>query len=155
MSIEVVKDFVVVGSTRACAKVPHCIWSPIPPPELRGEPIEDLSTNGGFVSLDITFHHVEGKKLDKTVWNLLNFYTFVKYHVKSTRGFIHRRLRMRLGNLVEILQNAGIEEEEQNKNKVQGFKYSRKFARFSKPKILRRRCNFSKKLLLYYHFISF
>ncbi|CAA2992612.1 actin-related 2 3 complex subunit 2B isoform X1 [Olea europaea subsp. europaea] len=112
------QKLVVVGSTGACAKAPHYIWSPIPPPELR-EPIEDLSTNGGFLSLDITFHLMEGKKLDKTVWNLLKFYTFVKYHVKSTRGFIHRRLRMRLGNLVEILQNAGIEEE-QIKNEVQG-----------------------------------
>ncbi|KAL2463162.1 Actin-related protein 2/3 complex subunit 2B [Forsythia ovata] len=139
------QELVVVGSTGACAKAPHCIWSPIPPPELRGEPIEDLSTNGGFVSFDITSRHVEGKKLDKTVWNLLNFYTFVKYHVKSTRGFIHRRMRMRLGNLIEILQNAGIEEE-QIKTKVQGFKYVRKLARFSKPKIVKRRCNFSKKL---------
>lgn len=42
-----------VGSSKAFAKVPHCIWSPIPPPELRGELIEDLSTNGGFVSFGI------------------------------------------------------------------------------------------------------
>ncbi|CAI9755920.1 unnamed protein product [Fraxinus pennsylvanica] len=139
------QELVVVGSTGACAKAPHCIWSPIPPPELRGEHMEDLSTNGGFVSFDITSRHLEGKKLDKTVWNLLNFYTFVKYHVKSTRGFIHRRMRKRLGNLVEMLQNAGIEEE-QIKNKVQGFKYVRKLARFSKPKILKRGFNFSKKL---------
>lgn len=47
------QELVVVGSTGACAKAPHCIWSPIPPPELRGEPIEDLSTNGGFVSFGI------------------------------------------------------------------------------------------------------
>ena len=26
--------------------------------------------------------HIEGKKLDKTVWNLLNFNALVKYHVK-------------------------------------------------------------------------
>ncbi|XP_022892715.1 actin-related protein 2/3 complex subunit 2B-like [Olea europaea var. sylvestris] len=75
------QELVVVRSTGACAKAPHYIWLPIPPPELR-EPIEDLSTNGGFLSLDITFHLMEGKKLDKTVWNLLKFYTFVKYHVK-------------------------------------------------------------------------
>ena len=33
-------------------------------------------------SIDISSRHVEGKKLDKTVWSLLNFYAFVKYHVK-------------------------------------------------------------------------
>ncbi|CAI9771231.1 unnamed protein product [Fraxinus pennsylvanica] len=55
IAIAFFQELVVVGSTRACAKAPHCIWSPIPPPELRGEPIEDLSTKGGFVSLGITF----------------------------------------------------------------------------------------------------
>ena len=39
-----------VGSSGVCAKAPPCYWSPIPPPELRGEPLSDLSTNGGFVS---------------------------------------------------------------------------------------------------------
>lgn len=39
-----------IGSSEAFAKAPPCTWSPIPPPELRGELMEDLSTNGGFVS---------------------------------------------------------------------------------------------------------
>lgn len=71
-----------VGSCEKWRKVPPCCWSPIPPPELRGETFEDLSTNGGFVSFEITSRHVEGKRLDKTVWSLLNFYAYVKYHVK-------------------------------------------------------------------------
>lgn len=40
-----------VGSSGAFAKAPTCHWSPIPPIELRGESIEELSTNGGFVSI--------------------------------------------------------------------------------------------------------
>lgn len=39
-----------VGSSEKWAKAPPCCWSPIPPPELRGEPLEELSTNGGFVT---------------------------------------------------------------------------------------------------------
>ncbi|KAK2985210.1 hypothetical protein RJ640_010499, partial [Escallonia rubra] len=117
------QELMDVGSSTALAKVPPCHWSPIPPPELRGELIEDLSTNGGFVSFEISSRHVEGKKLDKTVWGLLNFYSLVKYHVKCTRGFIQRRIRKRLQNLVEVikskllnlkaaLQKAGIEEDD-------------------------------------------
>lgn len=34
---------------------------------------------------DIKSRHVRGKKLEKTVWNLLNMYTFVKYHVKVNK----------------------------------------------------------------------
>nr|XP_027116631.1 actin-related protein 2/3 complex subunit 2B-like isoform X2 [Coffea arabica] len=69
---------------------------------------------------DITGRHVEGKRLDKTVWNLLNFYAFVKYHVKSTRGFIQRRMRTRLESLVEVLYNAGIKDEHHIKKKNRG-----------------------------------
>ncbi|KAJ0034558.1 hypothetical protein Pint_25140 [Pistacia integerrima] len=76
------QELMDVGSSEKWAKAPPCCWSPIPPPELRGETIEDLSTNGGFVTFDISQHHIEGKRLDKTVWNLLNFYAYVKYHVK-------------------------------------------------------------------------
>jgi actin related protein 2/3 complex, subunit 2 len=32
------------------ARAPRCSWSPIPPPELRGEHVDRLTTNGGFVS---------------------------------------------------------------------------------------------------------
>lgn len=39
-----------VGNSDKWAKAPPCTWSAIPPPELRGEAFEDLSTNGGFFS---------------------------------------------------------------------------------------------------------
>lgn len=42
-----------VGYSSACAKVPRCTWSPIPPQELRGELFHHLTTNGGFVSFGI------------------------------------------------------------------------------------------------------
>ncbi|XP_071690143.1 actin-related protein 2/3 complex subunit 2B isoform X3 [Rutidosis leptorrhynchoides] len=99
------QELVDVGRSGVCPKAPSCYWSPIPPPELRGESMKDLSTNGGFVSFDIFARHVHGKKLDKTVWNLLNFNALVKYHVKCTKGFVQRRMRSRLDSLVE--QTAG------------------------------------------------
>ncbi|KAK9288156.1 hypothetical protein L1049_016604 [Liquidambar formosana] len=142
------QELMDVGSSEAWARAPPCTWSPIPPPELRGEPFEDLSTNGGFVSFDISSRHVEGKKLDKTAWSLLNFYAYVKYHVKSTRGFIQRRMRKRLDSLVEVLQKASTEEEEDTHiKKVQGWKCVRKLVSISKSKTLRRRCSdFTKKI---------
>lgn len=47
------QELMDVGISKEWAKVPPCTWSPIPPPELRGETLEDLSTNGGFVSFGI------------------------------------------------------------------------------------------------------
>ncbi|OIV90006.1 hypothetical protein TanjilG_00352, partial [Lupinus angustifolius] len=78
----IMQELVDVGSSDKWAKAPPCTWSAIPPPELRGETLEDLSTNGGFVTFDISSRHIEDKRLDKTVWNLLNFNAYVRYHVK-------------------------------------------------------------------------
>ncbi|XP_019180327.1 PREDICTED: actin-related protein 2/3 complex subunit 2B [Ipomoea nil] len=134
------QELMDAANTKACAKAPHCTWSAIPPPELRGEAIEDLSTNGGFVSFDITSRNVEGKRLDKTVWNLLNFYAFVKYHVKATRGFIQRKMRTRMQNLVEVLQKTGIQEDDRIKKGVQGRnKHRKRVLIFSKLKVCRQR----------------
>lgn len=48
-----------IGSSEAFSKAPACTWSPIPPPELRGELMEDLSTNAGFVSFGIILLHTK------------------------------------------------------------------------------------------------
>ena len=45
MSLQELQD---VGNS--FARAPKCSWSPIPPPELRGEKVHHLTTNGGFVS---------------------------------------------------------------------------------------------------------
>lgn len=47
-----------VGSSEKWSKAPPCCWSPIPPPELRGEPLEELSTNGGFVTFGTIYFSV-------------------------------------------------------------------------------------------------
>ncbi|KHN48465.1 actin-related protein 2/3 complex subunit 2B isoform X1 [Glycine soja] len=132
------QELVDVGSSDKWAKVPPCNWSAIPPPELRGEAFEDLSTNGGFFTFDISSRHVEGNRLDKTVWNLLNFNAYVRYHVKSTKGFIQRRMRKRLESLVEVLHQTNLEENEQTKQH-QVYRYTKKLVRSAKYAVLKQR----------------
>ncbi|XP_015692074.1 actin-related protein 2/3 complex subunit 2B-like isoform X3 [Oryza brachyantha] len=74
-----------LGSTSSFSGAPRCSWSPIPPPELRGEYVHHLTTNGGFVSFDILARHVKGRKAARTAWILLNFQSYVKYHIKTSR----------------------------------------------------------------------
>uniref|UniRef100_A0A6N2N809 Uncharacterized protein n=1 Tax=Salix viminalis TaxID=40686 RepID=A0A6N2N809_SALVM len=125
------QELMDVGSSEKWAKAPPCTWSPIPPPELRGEPLEDLSTNGGFVSFDISSCHVEGKKLDKTVWGLLNFYAYVKKHVKV----LHEEKLEENGNVQKVKVHAES-------------RYGGKLIRLSKPKNFKRRCrDFTRKIM--------
>ncbi|CAA0374344.1 Arp2/3 complex subunit 2/4 [Arabidopsis thaliana x Arabidopsis arenosa] len=134
------QELVEVGSQKDMGKAPQCSWSPIPPLQLRGEPVQDLTTNSGFVSFDITSRHIEGKRLDKTVWNLLNFYACAKYHIKCSRGYIQRRMRKRMETLVKLLNNTSLEEEAaQNENGR--CKYVKEFVKVPKRKLMmKQRC---------------
>ncbi|CAI9268828.1 unnamed protein product [Lactuca saligna] len=141
------QELVDVGSSGRFAKAPACYWSAIPPAELRGESMQDLSTNGGFVSFEIMARHVEGKKLEKTVWNLLNFNALVKYHVKCTKGFVQRRMRSRLDSLVEALQHTNMkEDEDEHIGKVKGRTRVKKVMRFMRCKVVMRRWNLKKQI---------
>ncbi|KAI8569018.1 hypothetical protein RHMOL_Rhmol02G0246200 [Rhododendron molle] len=77
------QEFVEARRTAGLVNAPPCSWSPYPPLELKGAAVEALFANAGFVSFVLFPRHVEGIKLDKTVWNLSTFHAYVNYHVKS------------------------------------------------------------------------
>lgn len=100
------KEFVDARRTAGLNNAPPCSWSPSPPPELKGAPPEALSSNAGFVSFVIFPRHVEGRKLDRTVWSLSTFHAYVSYHVKCSEGFMHTRMRRRVESLIQALDSA-------------------------------------------------
>ncbi|KAM0855719.1 hypothetical protein ACQ4PT_049590 [Festuca glaucescens] len=107
------------------SKAPKCSWSAIPPPELRGESVHHLTTNGGFVSFDILERHVKRRREAKTAWILLNFQSYVKYHIKCTRSYIQSRMRKRQESLTEVIQDARLRGSD-NTKKVQVRKKSKR-----------------------------
>ncbi|GKB52623.1 actin-related protein 2/3 complex subunit 2A [Tanacetum coccineum] len=79
----IIYEFVEARRTAGLNNAPACLWSSSPPNELKEAPEQALSANAGFVSFVISPRHVEGKKLDKTVWSLSTFHAYVNYHVKA------------------------------------------------------------------------
>ncbi|KAF9593995.1 hypothetical protein IFM89_026696, partial [Coptis chinensis] len=79
------QEFVGSKGSASLNNAPPCFWSPSPPPELEGAPSQALSANAGFFTFVISARHVEGRKLDRTVWSLLTFHAYVSYHVKGSR----------------------------------------------------------------------
>ncbi|EXB56440.1 Actin-related protein 2/3 complex subunit 2 [Morus notabilis] len=77
------QEFVEARRTAGLNNAPLCLWSPTPPLELKGAPAEALSANAGFVTIVIFPRHVEGRKLERTVWSLSTFHAYVSYHVKA------------------------------------------------------------------------
>ncbi|XP_020098114.1 actin-related protein 2/3 complex subunit 2A [Ananas comosus] len=100
------QEFVEARRTAALNNAPSCMWSAAPPLELTGAPPETLTANAGFVTFVVFPRHVEGKKLDKTVWSLLTFHAYVSYHVKCSEGFMHTRMRRRVESLIQALDRA-------------------------------------------------
>ncbi|CAI0393673.1 unnamed protein product [Linum tenue] len=110
------QEFVETRRTAGLTSAPVCSWSPDPPPELKEASAEPLSANAGFVSFVIYPRHVEGRKLDKTVWNLSTFHAYVSYHVKCTEAFMHTRMRRRVEGMIQALDQAKPESEEKTKS---------------------------------------
>ncbi|KAI4332114.1 hypothetical protein L6164_017050 [Bauhinia variegata] len=100
------QEFVEARRTAGLNNVPPCSWSPTPPLELKEAPADALSANAGFVTFVIFPRHVEGPKLDRTVWNLSTFRAYVSYHVKCSEGFMHTRMRRRVESLIQALDRA-------------------------------------------------
>ncbi|KAJ3692674.1 hypothetical protein LUZ60_011769 [Juncus effusus] len=100
------QEFVEARRTAALNNAPTCMWSQSAPLELKGGPENALIANAGFVTFVVNSRHVEGKKLDKTVWSLLTFHAYVSYHVKCSEGFMHTRMRRRVDTLIQTLDRA-------------------------------------------------
>ncbi|KAJ0711557.1 putative arp2/3 complex subunit protein [Helianthus annuus] len=124
------QEFVEARRTAGLNNAPLCLWSSSPPNELKDAPEQALSANAGFVSFGndgnfsgwggggvgylfvnclftcylihavISPRHVEGKKLDKTVWSLSTFHAYVNYH--CSEGFMHTRMRRRVESLIQV-----------------------------------------------------
>ncbi|XP_074295960.1 actin-related protein 2/3 complex subunit 2A-like isoform X2 [Silene latifolia] len=109
------QEFVEARRSSALNSAPSCHWLPTPPQELVGVPEEALTANAGFVAFVILPRHVEGKKLDRTVWNLSTFHAYVSYHVKCSKGFMHTRMRRRVESLIEALDRAKSDPEKTKK----------------------------------------
>ncbi|XP_041027405.1 actin-related protein 2/3 complex subunit 2A-like isoform X2 [Juglans microcarpa x Juglans regia] len=120
------QEFVEARRTAGLNNAPSCMWSPSPPLELKGAPAETLSANAGFVTFVIYPRHVEGKRLDRTVWSLSTFHAYVSYHVKCSEGFMHTRMRRRVESLIQALDRAKPELEKSKKTML-----SRSFKRMS------------------------
>nr|KJB48064.1 hypothetical protein B456_008G052300 [Gossypium raimondii] len=109
------QEFMESRRTAGLSNAPPCLWSQTPPLELKGVTDDALSANAGFVTFVILPRHVEGRKLDRTVWNLSTFHAYVNYHVKCSEGFMHSRMRRRVESLIQALNCAKPDQEKTKK----------------------------------------
>uniref|UniRef100_A0A0D6QVI9 Arp2/3 complex 34 kDa subunit n=1 Tax=Araucaria cunninghamii TaxID=56994 RepID=A0A0D6QVI9_ARACU len=118
------QEFMEARRTAGLNNAPSCVWSTTPPLELKGAPAHVLNANAGFVSFVIFPRHVDGEKLDKTVWSLSTFHAYVNYHIKCSKSFMHTRMRRRVETLIQALNRAKLDVEKEKKT-AQGRSFKR------------------------------
>lgn len=109
------QEFMEARRASTLSAAPPCSYSASPPLELKSAPAHALLANAGFVSFVVFGRHVEGPRLDKTVWILSTFYAYVSYHIKCSKAFMHTRMRRRVESLIQVLNRAKPDVEREKK----------------------------------------
>mmetsp|Transcript_10631 Transcript_10631/g.15929 ORF Transcript_10631/g.15929 Transcript_10631/m.15929 type:complete len:119 (-) Transcript_10631:142-498(-) len=61
-------------------------------------------TSAGFLTFTLHHRHVDSEeKLNRKVRRLINFYTYLQYHVKGTTTYMHSRFRRHGNDLFKAL----------------------------------------------------
>lgn len=101
---------------------PPFSWTNFPPTEI------GVSKNPGilgYASIAIMGSHIKGKKAGETAAALINFRTFLQYHIKCAKSFFHSRMRKRCSDLLKILNRAKVKFGEKAKKTKTGKTFKR------------------------------
>jgi actin related protein 2/3 complex subunit 2 len=98
-----------------------------PPAELKEfgitEPVPGLL---GFCSFPILKSHVDKDKKEKAIAVLQSFRTYLQYHIKCSKSFFHQRMRLRVKELLLVLNRAKQEPlQEAQKKTITGRTFTR------------------------------
>jgi actin related protein 2/3 complex subunit 2 len=75
------------------------------PMELNG--VGDLPSVGvGFISFALFASHVQGDKRDLAVTMIQGFRSYLHYHIKATKSYLHTCMRRRVTSLLQVLNRA-------------------------------------------------
>ena len=61
--------------------------------------------------------HIKGNKIDTAVENVIGFRAYLTYHIKCAKAYFHQSMRARVKSMLQILNRARYEPDEQRKKK--------------------------------------
>jgi actin related protein 2/3 complex subunit 2 len=116
-----------VDAKRNLGAAPPVTWSSNPPMELKefgiSEPVPGLL---GFCTFPILKSHVDKDKKEKAIAVLQSFRTYLQYHIKCSKSYFHQRMRLRVKELLGVLNRAKQEPlQEAQKKTITGRTFTR------------------------------
>lgn len=114
-----------VEAQRAVRTAPPVNFSKDPPGELTGLPINLKSDTAGYISFALEERHVSGSGKEKAITLLAGFRSYLHYHIKCSKTYLHMRMRKRVAGWMLVL-NRALPEVESEKKTAAGKTFSRK-----------------------------
>lgn len=109
----------MVDVKRSLGTAPVVSYDMNPPNEMKQDfQVVDKIHNCGFISFGVLPRHVSSQeKIDLATGLLQSFRNYLTYHVKVSNTFFHSRMRIRVKELLQVLNRAKSEDEEASKKK--------------------------------------
>ncbi|KAG9395606.1 ARP2/3 complex, 34kDa subunit (p34-Arc) [Carpediemonas membranifera] len=89
------QEFQDAKNNHALSSCPPCRFDDSVPTDLEGVPGVTDKDMVGFVSFKLDPHHYAGNHEETVSARLQNFRTYLAYHIKATKAFLHFRMRRR------------------------------------------------------------
>lgn len=96
-----------------------------PPGELNGVTFQCNPDSAGFISFAFEKRHIEGNKREIALTLITGFRSYLHYHIKCTKTYLHMRMRKKGANWMQVL-NRAVPEVETEKKTIAGKNFTRK-----------------------------
>jgi len=116
---QVLSEFVEVRRQRDVSNTPVIAYSRDAPLELKTAkiPTYDKDAFLGYFSILLLPEHLKDGKAETAVENVIGFRAYLTYHIKCAKAFFHSRMRARVKTMLQILNRARYEPDEERKKK--------------------------------------
>jgi len=114
-----------VEAQRTVRTAPPVSFSREPPGEIAGLKFDWRPDAAGFISFSIEDRHIKGDKKDAVATMLVGFRSYLHYHIKCSKTYLHIRMRKRVAGWLQVL-NRSIPAKETEKKTSAGKTFVRK-----------------------------
>lgn len=114
-----------VEAQRTVRTAPPVSFSREPPGEIAHLKFDWRPDAAGFISFAIEDRHIKGDKKETVTTMLVGFRSYLHYHIKCSKTYLHIRMRKRVAGWLQVL-NRSIPEKETEKKTSAGKTFVRK-----------------------------
>jgi actin related protein 2/3 complex subunit 2 len=101
------EEFRAAKRDRDIGTAPNVNYTPAPPGELSEVTVAPSDARVGFLSFTFEKRHVSSEeKLTHAIDMLFSLRSYLHYHIKCCKGYMHTRMRYRVAELLKILNRA-------------------------------------------------